>query len=530
MDSLHQAEFGDFQTPLALATEVSRFLSVQGIMPDHVVEPTCGLGNFIHAAHQVFPQATSILGYDINPSHIETLIASARDDDALKKKAVFECHSFFNVDWKQILGRYHGHILVLGNPPWVTNSALGALESGNLPAKANFQRQNGFAAKTGKANFDISEWMMIQLLEALHRRAGWLAMLCKTGTARKVLRYAWRNNLSVSNSSIHFIDAHAHFNVSVDACLFVTATGIPDQPQTAAQYEDLTFSRKVSELGMVNDELIFDIHTYKRLQSLDGGSHYTWRSGIKHDAASVMEFSTSGTTLVNGNQDICHLEPDFLYPLLKSSDIANNRLTPRRRVLVTQKNPSDDTQKIGAIAPQTWRYLLANAAVLDHRKSIIYKKRARFSVFGVGAYTFAPWKVAISGLYKNCRFSVIGQHNRKPIVLDDTCYFIPCQTEEEANFICGMLNSDVCQQFLQSLIFFDSKRPITVDVLNRINFHRLAETLGYRKTVHIIFTPTHESPQTMMVFEPPSKTPYLPKSSKKNSSRSKALLCTPPSP
>ena len=501
-----QAEFGDFQTPSALAAEITRFLSDQGIIPDHIVEPTCGLGSFIHAAHQTFPKVKSVLGYDVNPSYIEQLKLTA--DSTLKKKSSFECHSFFDVEWKQILAERHGHILVLGNPPWVTNSALSLLESENLPVKANFQRHNGFAAKTGKANFDISEWMMIQLLEALHHRTGWMAMLCKTTTARKVLRYAWKNRLAISNSSIHFIDAYAHFNAAVDACLFVTTTGTPNHPQTAGQYKDLTFTHKISQLGIVDDEMIFDIYAYKQLQWLDGGSHYTWRSGIKHDAASVMEFLVSGPNLVNGNQETCHIETDFLYPLLKSSDIANNRLTPRRYVLVTQENPSDDTKQIAVAAPRTWQYLLAHAATLDQRKSIIYKKRARFSIFGVGDYTFAPWKVAVSGLYKNCRFTVIGQYDGKPIVLDDTCYFIPCQTEEEATFICEMLNSEICQRFLQSLIFFDSKRPITVDVLNRINFVRLAEKLGRYKVMYDFLMPTAEYPQAMMAFEPAGEMNY----------------------
>ena len=515
MVSLRQTEFGDFQTPLALATEVSRFLCDQGVRPDHIIEPTCGQGSFIHAAHQAFPKTKSILGYDINPSHIECLTFSVGNDSTLKKKSLFECHSFFDVDWKKALSQYHGHILVLGNPPWVTNSELGALESENLPAKANFQRYNGFAAKTGKANFDISEWMMIQLLEALHHRTGWLAMLCKTGTARKVLRYAWRTNLSVSNSSIHVIDARAHFNVSVDACLFMTTTGTPSKSQTAGQYDGLTFLRKFSEMGVLNNELIYDIHAYRQLQSLDGGSHYTWRSGIKHDAATVMEFEETNSNLINGNKELCHIESDLLYPLLKSSDIANNRLIPHRRVLVTQKNPSDDTHEISVKAPRTWQYLLAHAPALDQRKSIVYKKRAKFSIFGVGDYTFSPWKVAISGLYKNCHFSVVGQYDGKPIVLDDTCYFIPCQTEDEACLICEMLNSEICKRFLQSLIFFDSKRPITGDVLNRINFARLAEKLGYgNATYERDFLSADRHSQLMMVFEPQPKTRYLSKTRK----------------
>jgi hypothetical protein len=99
-------------------------------------------------------------------------------------------------------------------------------------------------------------------------------------------------------------------------------------------------------------------------------------------------------------------------------------------------------------------------------------------VFGVGAYTFAPWKVAISGLYKTLKFRVLGSVRGKPIVVDDTCYFIPCQTRQEAEFICGLLNSDLCQRFLRALVFLDAKRPVTIDVLNHIDLKRVAEKLG----------------------------------------------------
>src|SRR5208283_4258414 len=116
-------------------------------------------------------------------------------------------------------------ILVIGNPPWVTNSALGALGSGNLPKKTNFQNHSGFAAKTGKANFDISEWMLIKLLEALDGKRGCLAMLCKTATARKVLRHGWLNGFKIGRATLHQIDAARHFCAAVDACLLIVHTG-----------------------------------------------------------------------------------------------------------------------------------------------------------------------------------------------------------------------------------------------------------------------------------------------------------------
>jgi hypothetical protein len=260
---------------------------------------------------------------------------------------------------------------------------------------------------------------------------------------------------------------------------------------------------KLSTLGLVGKELVADVVEYERLRDLDGLSYYTWRSGVKHDAANVMEFKRENGHYVNGHDEICRLEPTFLYPMLKSSDLANQRLLPARYVLVTQQKPSDATSQIEEVAPKTWSYLTTHSAALDQRRSIIYTKRPRFSVFGVGDYTFAPWKVAVSGMYKSCRFSVIGPHQGKTTVLDDTCYFVPCLTEAEAHFVCEMLNSDICQRFLRSLIFFDAKRPINIDILNRIDFRRLAARLHRDAEAHRYLTTAagFEGGQPLFVFE-----------------------------
>jgi len=106
---------------------------------------------------------------------------------------------------------------------------------------------------------------------------------------------------------------------------------------------------------------------------------------------------------------------------------------------------------------------------------IIYKKRPKFSIFGIGDYSFSPWKVAVSGLYKSVKFSVVGSYSDKPVMLDDTCYFISCYSEHEAYFLVKLLNSEICQSFLKSLIFFDAKRPVTVEILKRVDLKKLAE-------------------------------------------------------
>jgi hypothetical protein len=63
-------------------------------------------------------------------------------------------------------------------------------------------------------------------------------------------------------------------------------------------------------------------------------------------------------------------------------------------------------------------------------------------------------------------------------MLDDTCYCIPCKTEDESVLISELLNSKPAGEFLSSLIFWDAKRPITSGVLQRLDLAALAHHLG----------------------------------------------------
>ena len=476
MPERQKIEYGDFQTPDALAIQVVSLLQQhQEFSPHVVVEPTCGVGSFVQASVQAFQNIPHYYAFDINATYLHHL-HTALVNTGTNGNVNIICQDFFTYDWLRF---FHDigpqEILVIGNPPWVTNSALSALKSTNLPAKSNFQGHKGFDAKTGKANFDIAEWMLMKLIEGVQGKRACIAMLCKTATARKVLQYAWQQHLSVSETSLHRIDAKTHFDVSVDACLFVTHIEKGTPTTHATLYEGLNFTEKASRFGLYQNELIANLEEYQQFHSFRGTSPYTWRSGVKHDAAKVMELTKHGEHFTNGFGDPVEVESTCVFPLLKSSDIGNNRLSPRKYVLVTQHQVGESTKSMRILAPNTWEYLLRYAHILDRRKSSIYRQRPRFSMFGIGEYSFAPWKVAISGMYKSIQFMVIGAVSQKPIMVDDTCYFIPCSTREEAVFIAKLLNSEVCQRFLRSLIFFDAKRPITKDILQRIDLHEIAK-------------------------------------------------------
>ncbi len=106
-------------------------------------------------------------------------------------------------------------------------------------------------------------------------------------------------------------------------------------------------------------------------------------------------------------------------------------------------------------------------------RSKVYDGRPPFSIFGVGDYAFAPHKVAVAGLHKGSRFRAIGPVGGRPVLLDDTCYFLPCESQREARRIARALNGAAAQSLLKSLCFADAKRPVTKAILSRIDLDQL---------------------------------------------------------
>jgi hypothetical protein len=470
--------FGDFQTPLELASEICRLVSRRRFKPASIFEPSCGTGHFLLAALDQFPAAGQALGVEINPAHACAAIASLRDRGHAHRASVIQA-SFFDAGWAPLLCDLAEPIAVVGNPPWVTNSELGALGSANVPIKSNFQNRSGLEAMTGKSNFDISEWMLITLVDRLAGRKALVAMLCKTAVARKVLVHAWTSGVAVRNAEIRRIDAAKLFGVSVDACVFLFELATAESARCCRVYRRLHDDQPARTVGFHDGRLIADAAAYERTKNLEGQCTYRWRSGVKHDASAVMELRQIGSSYVNGLGEDVDIEDVFLFPMFKGSELARGPdAKPTRWMLVTQISVADDTSKIQAQAPKTWAYLLRHGHALDRRASAIYRNRPRFSLFGVGDYTFAPWKVAISGFHKRLRFAIVGSFGGKPIVLDDTCCFLACRSEGEARRLASLLNSPRAQDFFTAFVFWDAKRPITIELLRRLDLAALARNPG----------------------------------------------------
>jgi hypothetical protein len=102
-------------------------------------------------------------------------------------------------------------------------------------------------------------------------------------------------------------------------------------------------------------------------------------------------------------------------------------------------------------------------------------------LFGVGPYSFAPFKVAISGLHKTPAFRAIGPREGRPVMLDDTSYLLACSSAEEAAALTALCNDPIALELIRSSSFSDAKRPITKALLQRVDLRAILQRTDRRR-------------------------------------------------
>jgi hypothetical protein len=479
-------DLGDFQTPAVLARSVVACLRRRGTSWSRALEPTCGEGSFVAALlEDEHGPPCEIIGIELQGEHVtrarSRFGSEARAKVRVDQGDVFDPNRLRCLSWADRTSP----LLVIGNPPWVTNSAIGAAAGGNLPKKNNIKGLTGLDAMTGAANFDIAEYIILSAINQLTDQRPTMAFLCKTIVARNVIEFAALNGLPIANASAWRIDAKRSFGAAVDACLFVFDVA-EARSYDMAVYANIDASIPAEHWGIRARTLVSDIAVYDRLAELNSGCELEWRQGIKHDAARVMEFRIgSDGTRHSDVGDGSEIESEYVFPLLKATALHHGTEGVfERAVLVTQRRIGDETATLAIAAPKLWGYLNTHRSVFEGRKSSIYRGRPPFSIFGVGSYSFAPFKVAVSGLHADPRFRLVAPLDGKPVMLDDTCYFLPCDSLGQAAAVMSVLNAPPVQAFLHALSFRGNKRPITKKVLQRVSLAKAARVVGIDALAH----------------------------------------------
>ena len=481
-----RAEYGDFQTNKDLANKLAKSLSKNNILPEIIIEPTCGKGNFIIASLSNFKTVKKVFGIEIYKPYIWETKFSILDyflsnpNDNKPEITIKHCN-IFDFDFKNISKQYPNEkLLIIGNPPRVTNSKLGSLNSTNLPKKSNFKNQNGLDAMTGKGNFDIAEYITLMLLDVFQTHNGHLALLVKNSVIKNIIFDQKDAKYKIGKIEKYCIDSKKEFNVSVEASLFYCQ--LNSTPSFQCNELDFYSLEKKSSFGWLNAKFVSNLANYNETKEIDGQCPFEWRQGIKHDCSNVMELERENECFINKLSQKIKLEEDLIYGFLKSSDLKNTVIqNTRKQVIITQTKVGQDTSYIQHLYPKTYNYLKSNITYFQARKSSIYKGKPHFSIFGIGDYSFKSYKVAISGLYKTYHFTLVLPQDNKPIMLDDTCYFIGFDKIEFAVYTLILLNHSKTEEFLKSITFSDAKRVFTKDILMRLDLLNITKTISQKE-------------------------------------------------
>lgn len=143
------------------------------------------------------------------------------------------------------------------------------------------------------------------------------------------------------------------------------------------------------------------------------------------------------------------VESSLLYPLLRSGDVQKWAAKPVHRILLTHR-PGMRQNAIPEGTMQTefrhaWEYLKRFEDVLKSRsgwevKQAMAAGKPFYTMSEIGDYTFAKWKVVWTRMGA-ISAAVVGDEAHLPVIPQETVTLVACGTEQEAHFICGLVNS-----------------------------------------------------------------------------------------
>lgn len=183
------------------------------------------------------------------------------------------------------------------------------------------------------------------------------------------------------------------------------------------------------------------------------------------------------------------LEPERLFPLVRGRDVERWCAKPSALLLFVQDPQTRrgvPEAQLRTECKRIYQWLeLHRDQLLERSAFKRYFREGRdpfYSMFDVGPYTLAPWKVVWRGQVAPALIAaVVGKAEGKVVLPDQTAYFASFEREDEAHFFCGLLNSvlvrlfyalmcykHVSMDFVQNLALpaFDAAHPLHKSIVS----------------------------------------------------------------
>jgi len=397
---------------------------------------------------------------------------------------------------------------VAGNPPWVNWESLPAdyrQETAPLWLVHNLFTHKGFDAILGKSKDDISVLLTYVALDKYLKEDGRLGFVItqsvfKTaGGGQGFRRFQLGDGSPIGVVAVDdMVDLQPFEGASNRTAVVIlqrgrqtrypvpynlwrkTATGqrIPEDA-TLEEVLPMCVMRQFVAQPVDPKEITSSWITGRRqalraTQRVLGRSDYQARAGLytggangvywvdivskRPDGLVVVSNLTEGARREVENVQIA-IEPDLLYPLLRGRDVSRWQSNPQAHVLVTHelgmRLRAIPVNEMAVRLPKSYAYLKRfEGALLERRdrgtRGMIEKGAPFYSMFAVGDYTFAPFKVVWREQAAGLTVAVVEPQADRVVIPDHKLMLVDCQDRNEAHYLCAALNSSPAQLIVLS--------------------------------------------------------------------------------
>jgi hypothetical protein len=194
------------------------------------------------------------------------------------------------------------------------------------------------------------------------------------------------------------------------------------------------------------------------------------------------------------------IEPDLLYPLLRGRDVGRWQAQPSAYILMAQdpqKRRGYDEDWLSVKYPKTYSYLKYFEAALRSRsgyRRYFSESDPFYSMFDVGDYTFAPYKVVWGRIAAEIAAAVVSiVPGEKPPIPQETVSMVAFDNLEEAHYLCAIMNSAPFNFAAQSYSQKGGKSFGTPSILENIFVPRYDPTNPTHRQLAALSQQAHEA-------------------------------------
>jgi hypothetical protein len=477
---------GEYYTPDWLAQFVLERIGYQG--EGRLLDPTCGSGTFLVLAYRLLKKQgrplENIVGIDVNPlaclSAKANLLLSLDTWEAPLELPIYCADTLLNPPQ---IGKFD---FIVGNPPWVNWETLPPNyreQSKALWLHYELFTHRGFDSILGKGKKDLALLLTYAVMDKYLVDGGKMAFIL-TQAALKSSGAAEGFRRFKSKFQPQHVDDFSRIRLFSGAetrpiVLYLGKGKIEPLPYTLwnspkpnipddasiSIMQDFRRSDFLAEpIGKPGSAwLTGQPSALQALRKLRGKSPYTAHAGVYTGGANGVYWleilgEESGFLRVRNMPDTAKIavpqveglmEADFVFPLLRGRDVKRWQAIPTAHILVVQ----DPQKRMGYAEnwlkqhyPYTYAYLTQFEGILRQRATLkrYFKSNAPFySMFDVGDYSFAPYKVLWHGFGKReMAAAVVGTIQDKAIMSNQAMHpFIGLEGEDEAHYLAACLNS-----------------------------------------------------------------------------------------